>query len=280
MPRMPRRDAPGVIHHITLRGVGQCDIFRDDHDRANLIDRLRIVMRECGLRLLAFAFMSNHVHLVVQTGSIPLARAMARIATGHAIHFNRRHQRVGHLFQNRYKARQIEDDAHLRNAIRYVHVNPLEAGIVGSLAALEEFEWAGHAILVSGRQSDLLDVGAALAPFGDSLPSARIALREFMRDWETKLPSAPPPPTAPLRLPQLEAELATVAAEFGVDPRDVANGSRRKEVSRARAEIARRALSLHRLPAREVALWLGVTHPAVLRGAARAARDHRPRVSP
>ncbi len=158
MPRMPRRDAPGVIHHVTLRGVGQCDIFRDDHDRANLIDRLRLVMRECGLTLLAFAFMSNHVHLVVQTGSIPLARAMARIATGHALYFNRRHQRVGHLFQNRYKARRIEDDAHLRNAIRYVHVNPLEAGIVGSLAALEKFEWTGHAILVSGRHSDVLDV--------------------------------------------------------------------------------------------------------------------------
>ncbi len=280
MPRMPRRDAPGVLHHVMLRGVGQCDIFRDDIDRANFLDRLRIVLRDCDLALLAFAFMSNHVHLVLRTGSIPLARAMARIDTGHALYFNRRHQRVGHLFQNRYKAAQIEDDAHLRNAIRYVHANPLEARLVGSLAALEVFPWTGHAILAGACQSDFLDVRAALAPFGDSLASARLALREFMREWMAPLPLAPEPSPAALRLPQLEVELTQVAIEFGVNPRDIAAGSRRREVSRARAELARRAISVHRLPAREVALWLGVTHPAVLRGAARAARDRRARVSP
>ena len=85
MPRMPRRDAPGAVHHVMLRGVAQSDIFRDDVDRARLLERLALVSQECSLALLAFALMSNHVHLVTRTGSTPLARAMSRINTGHAL---------------------------------------------------------------------------------------------------------------------------------------------------------------------------------------------------
>ena len=147
MPRMPRRDAPGALHHVTLRGVARCDIFVDDIDRRFLLDRIQAVSVECSLALLAFAFMSNHLHAVTRTGPVPLARFMARIGTAYAMHFNRRHGRVGHLFQNRYNATPIEDDAHLRNSIRYVHVNPLEAGIVGDLEALERYLWCGHGIL-------------------------------------------------------------------------------------------------------------------------------------
>ncbi len=79
--------------------------------------------------------MPNHVHIVTRTGSTPLARAMARIGTGHAVYFNRRHARVGHLFQNRYKAVRILDETQLRTTIRYVHRNPVEAGLVDVRAA-------------------------------------------------------------------------------------------------------------------------------------------------
>ena len=273
MPRMPRRDAPGAVHHVMLRGVAQSDIFRDDVDRASLLERLALVSRECSLTLLAFAFMSNHVHLVTRTGPTPLARAMSRINTGHALHFNRRHGRVGHLFQNRYKAVPIEDDAQLRAVIRYVHANPLAAGIVRDLAELEEFPWTGHALLVSARASDLLDVHAALAAFGDSVDAARAALRDFMRGWNVVKRNELHGEPAPLRLPRLESEIERVSREFGVDPSEVTGGSRRREVCRARAAIAHLAFHVHRLPAAEVALRLGVTHAAVLRGAERGRRE-------
>ena len=273
MPRMPRRDAPGVVHHVMLRGVAQSDIFRDDVDRASLLGRLALVSQECGLAVLAFAFMSNHVHLVTRTGPTPLARAMSRVNTGHALYFNRRHGRVGHLFQNRYKAVPIEDDAQLRVVIRYVHANPLEAGIVRDLAELEAFPWTGHALLVSARTSDLLDVHAALAAFGDSADAARAALRDFMRDWDVVKRDELHGALAPLRLPQLESEIERVAREFGVDPSEVAGGSRRREVCRARAAIAHLAFHVHGFPAAEVALRLGVTHAAVLRGAERGRQE-------
>ena len=145
MPRMPRRDAPGALHHVTLRGVAQCDIFVDDIDRTFLLDRVAIVSAECGVALLAFALMSNHVHGLTRTGPIPLARFMSRVTTAYAMHFNRRHGRAGHLFQNRYNATPIMDEAHLRNAIRYIHANPLEAGIVPTLRELDRYPWTGHA---------------------------------------------------------------------------------------------------------------------------------------
>lgn len=269
MPRMPRRDAPGAHHHVTLRGVARCDIFVDDTDRRFLLDRIEVVSAECSLALLALAFMSNHVHLVTRTGPVPLARFMARIETAYAMHFNRRHGRVGHLFQNRYNATPIKDDAHLRNSIRYVHVNPLEAGVVGDLEELERYLWCGHGILMGNRTSALLDVRSALAPFADSVPEARVALGEFMRDWKRARECEPEDEAAPLRIPQLEAELERVCAEFGIAPALVTGGSRRRTACNAREVIARRAHLLG-LRASEVALRLGVAHASILRAAKRA----------
>jgi len=273
MPRMPRRDAPGALHHVTVRGVARCDIFVDDADRAELYRRMVLVSREHGSPILAFAFMGNHIHVVVQTGPVPLATTMARIATGYALYFNRRHGRVGHLFQNRYHAEPIEDDAHLRHAIRYVHVNPLAVGILrGDVEELDDYPWTGHEQLIAGRADGLLDLRAALAPFGETIAEAQRELRSFMLAWRREEPQPLKVPLPPLRLPQLEDAIARVAVEFGIAPHAIASGSRRREVSRARAEVARVAIAVHRLPAREVALRLGVTHAAVLRGAGRAAR--------
>lgn len=270
MPRMPRRDAPGALHHVTLRGVAQCDIFVDDIDRAFLLDRVAIVSAECGVALLAFAFMSNHVHALTRTGPIPLARFMSRVTTAYAMHFNRRHGRAGHLFQNRYNATPIMDDAHLRNAIRYIHANPLEAGIVPTLRELDLYPWAGHGILIGSRPSALLDVRSALAAFSDAAPSAgRSALREFMRGWNQPAASEQDEPLAPLRIPQLEGEIARVSAEFGIGPTEVTSGSRRRVACEARETIARVALQ-RGVRASEIALRLGVTHASILRAVKRS----------
>ena len=279
MPRMPRRDAPGVVHHVTLRGVAQCDIFVDDVDRAFLVDRFAVVAAESSLTIYAFAFMSNHVHVVVKTGATPLALAMLRVNTAYAQHFNRRHGRVGHLFQNRYHASLIEGDAHLRNAIRYAHANPLEAGLLRSLDELDRYPWTGHASLIGTAPLCLVDVRATLELFGGSAATARTALRKFMREWRQPAARNEEAPLAPLSIPALEAEIARVSREFGVDPAHVRGGSRRRIASRARAEIAR-AAALGGLPACEVALALGVTHASILRAAERARATGRARGVP
>jgi REP element-mobilizing transposase RayT len=269
---MPRRDAPGALHHVTFRGVGQRDIFVDDVDRQFLFDRIGIVAKESGASILAFAFMSNHVHILSRTGSVPLATVMARIETAHAMHFNRRHGRVGVLFQNRYYAKPVESGAHLLVGIRYIHANPLAAGIVAGLDALERYPWTGHAAVMGTAPPGIVDVPAALGEFGPSPRSAREALREFMRGWRETEAKESSDDLPPLRLTELDAEIERVAHSRGVSAREILEGSRRRAVCRAREAVACQAIALG-LAASEVALILRVTHTSLLRCVQRARRQ-------
>jgi len=113
MPRQPRLDAPGVLHHVMVRGIERRAIFRDDTDRADFVGRLAALVPATGLSVYAWALLPNHAHLLVRTGSRPLPRVMRSLLTGYAGAFNRRHQRQGHLFQNRYKSIVVEEEPYL-----------------------------------------------------------------------------------------------------------------------------------------------------------------------
>jgi REP element-mobilizing transposase RayT len=133
-------------------------VFRDDCDREDFVARLERVATEGGATCLAFALIPNHVHLVLRTGARPLAELMSRLNTGYARRFNRRYRRSGHLFQNRYGSLLVGDDAYLRVLIRYVHLNPLRAGLVVSLASLARYPWSGHAALMgAGKPFQAVD---------------------------------------------------------------------------------------------------------------------------
>ncbi len=101
MPRLARLDAPGVLHHIIIRGIERRKIFRDDKD--NLVDRLSILLSETQTACYAWAFMSNHAHFLFRSGGAGISTLMRRLLTGYAIYFNRRYRRHGQLFQNRLK---------------------------------------------------------------------------------------------------------------------------------------------------------------------------------
>ena len=124
MPRRSRIDAPGALQHIVSRGIERRSIFEDATDRDGFLERLGNVLLESGTVCYAWALMTNHVHLLLRTGSIPLSTIMRRVLTGHARQFNRRHRRHGQLFQNRYKSFLCEEDAYLLELVRYIHPNP------------------------------------------------------------------------------------------------------------------------------------------------------------
>src|SRR5512139_2522316 len=130
MPRQPRLDAPGVLHHVMVRGLERRAIFRDDGDRADFIDRVGRLADAKAWRVYAWALLPNHAHLLVRTGGRSLPRTMRSLLTGYAGQFNRRHRRSGHLFQNRYKSIVIEEEPYFLELIRYLHLNPLRAGVV------------------------------------------------------------------------------------------------------------------------------------------------------
>ena len=100
MPRQARLDAPDTLHHVMVRGLERRRLFRDDTDRRDFVARVGALAAGGAFRVYAWALLPTHAHLLVRTGTRPLARAMRSLLTGYAGAFNRRHQRVGHLFQN------------------------------------------------------------------------------------------------------------------------------------------------------------------------------------
>ena len=127
MPRTARIDAPGALHHIIARGIGRRRIFDDDADRDGFLERLGSVLIESGAICYAWALIPNHFHLLLRTGQAPVSSVMRRLLTGYAMGYNRRHRRVGHLFQNRYKSILCQEEPYFLELVRYIHLNPLRA---------------------------------------------------------------------------------------------------------------------------------------------------------
>lgn len=173
MPRQPRLDAPGTLHHVIGRGLEGTSIFRNDSDRADFVARLAARCRDGDLIIYAWALLSDHFHLLVRSGHQPLGRSMKKLLTGYAVNFNRRHRRYGHLFQNRYKSIVCEDDPYLLELTRYIHLNPLRAGLVNGLRELARYPWAGHAALTGAVPREWQDTETILAYFARSRRQAR-----------------------------------------------------------------------------------------------------------
>lgn len=182
MPRTARIDIPGVLHHVIVRGIEKCPIFLDDEDRISFATRLSTLLRETGTDCLAWAFLDNHIHILLRPQQIKLATFMRRLLTGHAVTFNLRHKRSGHLFQNRYKSIVCEEEPYLLELVRYIHLNPLRAGIVKSMDELDFYPWSGHAVLMGNKVLSGQNHVEILTRFGTRIDKARLAYRRFVAD--------------------------------------------------------------------------------------------------
>ena len=294
MPRPPRRDAPGTTHHVTIRGIDGRDLFCDPADRLDFLGRLCREREESGFTCLAWALMSNHVHLVVRTGSVPLSTFMQRLNGGYALAFNRRHARTGYLLQGRFHSSVVEDDAYRSVAVRYVLLNPVRAGMLGSVRALASYPWTSYSELTGVYRRGIVAVAEVLewlAPLeGDT--------RGALACWVEAVAGVDPVPLlaggrvgAPTRrravghsgeaeLPEVRAArrrargwsldglITWVAARMDVSEDAVRAGRRSRSESRARAVIAGLASVELAIDLTSVATATGVS----LAGASRAAR--------
>lgn len=182
MPRLARLDIAGLLQHVIVRGIEQRDIFNNDHDRQLFFDRFAKLLSETGVRCYAWALLSNHFHLLVMPTSTPLSSFMRRLLTGYAVSFNRNNKRTGHLFQNRYKSIVCEEEAYLLELVRYIHLNPLRAGMVQNLEELDLSSWSGHAVLLGNRTFAGQETEAVLERFGRKPGAARSMYRQFVAD--------------------------------------------------------------------------------------------------
>lgn len=182
MPRQPRLDILGLLHHVIVRGIERGIIFCDDTDRRDFLVRFNNLLNETGTECLAWALIPNHLHLLLRPVKTSLSSFMRRLLTGYAVTYNRRHKRSGHLFQNRYKSIVCEEEVYLFELIRYIHLNPLRAKLVPDIGKLDIYLWCGHAELMGNRPTTGLDSDTVLGLFGKKMGDARWAYRQFMED--------------------------------------------------------------------------------------------------
>ena len=173
MPRLARLDAPGVLHHIIIRGIERRKIFKDNQDKDQFVDRLAVLLPETQTACYAWALMDNHAHFLIRSGSSGISALMRRLLTGHAVYFNRRHRRHGHLFQNRYKSIVCQEDVYLKELVRYIHLNPLRAKLVDGIRGLNKYPYSGHCGLLGSKKIEWQSVDYVLGYFGKSRSQAQ-----------------------------------------------------------------------------------------------------------
>lgn len=180
MPRKPRLDMPGLLVHIIARCIDGNNIFRDDADRRFFLDRLGLLLVETATPVYAFALIPNHFHLLLRRNDVPISKIMLRLLSAYAAYFNRRHDRRGHLFQNRYKSIICADDAYFLELVRYIGLNPLRAGVVESLDQLSKYGFCSHGHIMGNHKADWFDGKPVLGAFGGNGDAALKAYSGFL----------------------------------------------------------------------------------------------------
>lgn len=162
MARKPRIHYPGACYHVVLRGNAGQDIFFDKQDRSRLFFLLQEGIEKYKHRIHAYCLMTNHIHLAIQVGEIPLSRILQNVSFRYTRYINRRKKQMGHLFQGRYKALLIDVDSYLLELVRYMHNNPVRAGIVKEP---EEYPWSSHVAYLGDVSVPWLSTDWVLAHF-------------------------------------------------------------------------------------------------------------------
>ncbi len=196
MPRQVRRLSRSKIYHVMIRGNEKINIFLDDEDRLKFLSILTRLAghsssesssrRECLLSgkkeekkiwIYAYCLMDNHVHLLINEGEDEISRVMKRINTSYAYYFNNKYGRVGHLFQDRFKSEAIEEDNYLLAAARYIHNNPVKAGISKQAG---EYRWSSCSeYLKSDSGRKIVDKSLILKIFHKDGAKARELFNEY-----------------------------------------------------------------------------------------------------
>lgn len=241
MGRKARIHFPGAVYHVVNRGVDGRFIYADDEDRVYFLRSLDRLMAEARARVLAYCLMGNHFHLAVQVEHAPLSPIIHRLSTGYARAFNIRQRREGHLFQARHRAIICGSDAYLATLIRYIHQNPVRAGLVSKAS-----DWPWSSARLQPDAAD--DLVKDFDPWQDATTEQILDLRRSLA-----APGAP--------LPEIGSR---ISAESCVSVEELRSESSRQQLTVLRSRLTKEAIMEgHSL--REVAAFLRASPSAVTR---------------
>lgn len=160
MPRQPRDISNTGIYHIMVRGLNKMNLFNDKQDKQKFLETLSRFSKFNEFSLYAYCLMDNHVHLLVKEEVEPISISMKRICVSYSYYFNKKYNRVGHVFQDRFRSERIENDGYLLQCIRYIHNNPIKADIV---TKPENYYFSSYRIYID-KDRDELNLLAKLFP--------------------------------------------------------------------------------------------------------------------
>ena len=180
MARKPRIEFEGALYHVIARGNQRQDIFRSTEDYVRYLKILGDYKNRYDYALYCYVLMGNHVHLLIETREVVLSKILQGINQSYTMYFNRKYNTVGHLFQGRYKAILCDRDSYLLSLVKYIHENPMRAGVAKTLDA---YPWSSHGAYVSHTKTKgILDTGFVLRVFSEDTRKARKAYLEYMSE--------------------------------------------------------------------------------------------------
>lgn len=181
MARKPRIEYNGAFYHVITRGNQRQKIFKDKQDYTKYLKVLSDYKDRYKYFLYAYVLMNNHVHLLIQTQEIPLSKILQGINQRYTIYFNKKYKTIGHLFQGRYKAILCDKDEYLLTLIKYIHLNPVRAGIVKNA---DKYEWSSHHFYIEKHSSGdiIIDMEQVLGMFSKGKAKARRLYRVYMNE--------------------------------------------------------------------------------------------------
>ena len=178
MARPLRLEFPGAVYHLTARGNARQDIYLDDSDRRRFLDLLGREIKQQSWKCYAYCLMNNHYHLLIETLEANLVQGMRRLNGVYTQAFNRRHHRIGHLLQGRYKSILVDKDSYLLELCRYIVLNPARAGLATKPG---DWVWSSYrATAYKNTPCSWLDTPFVLGLFNDNEQKARDAYRRFV----------------------------------------------------------------------------------------------------
>ncbi|NOZ52230.1 MAG: transposase [Gammaproteobacteria bacterium] len=288
MARKPRIHIPGGVYHVMLRGNGDQDIFFNDDDRYHLYLLLQEGVSRFDYRIHGFCFMVNHIHLAIQVGEESLSRIMQNLSFRYTRWINHRQNRMGHLFQGRYKAILIDRDSYLLELVRYIHLNPVRAKLVRQPGA---YPWSGHRCYLGKDTISWLHTDWVLSQLGKRINTCRKRYEEFVRAgrgegyrpefhgeggdqrllggerFVRKMLGKAGGRTH--KKVHLNVVVQCVCNEYNIKAKDLASTSRNRHASEARQVIGWLALKIGNITLTEVAQSFGRDVTTLSRGARR-----------